>query len=39
LGRVNLHPPEFKERERDFHYFDRAIEWEKRHVARLLRSS
>jgi hypothetical protein len=39
LGRVNLHPPEFKERERDFLYFDRAIEWEKRHVARLLRSS
>jgi hypothetical protein len=38
LGRVNLHPPEFKERERHFRHFDRAIEWEKRHVARLLRS-
>jgi hypothetical protein len=38
LGRVNLHPPEFKEREREFRHFDRAIEWEKRHVARLLRS-
>jgi hypothetical protein len=38
LGRVNLHPPEFKEREREFRHFDRAIEWEKRHVGRLLRS-
>jgi hypothetical protein len=36
LGRVNLHPPEFKEREQHFRHFDRAIEWEKRHVARLL---
>jgi hypothetical protein len=38
LGRVNLHPPEFKERERQFRHFDRSIDWEKRHVARLLRS-
>jgi hypothetical protein len=38
LGRVNLHPPEFKEREKDFRHFERAIEWEKKHVARLLRS-
>ncbi|MBV9948682.1 MAG: hypothetical protein JOZ69_17675 [Myxococcales bacterium] len=38
LGRVNLHPPEFKERERVFRHFDRAIDWEKRHVGRLLRS-
>lgn len=38
LGRVNFHPPEFKEREPQFRHFDRAIEWEKRHVARLLRS-
>jgi hypothetical protein len=38
LGRVNLHPPEFKEREPQFRHFDRAIEWEKRHVTRLLRS-
>ena len=37
LGRMNLHPPEFKERERNFRHFDRAIEWEKRHVVRLLR--
>jgi len=38
LGRVNLHPPEFKQREPEFHHYIRAIEWEKRHVARLLRS-
>jgi hypothetical protein len=38
LGRVNMHPPEFKEREREFRYFQRALDWEKRHVARLLRS-
>jgi hypothetical protein len=38
LGRVNMHPPEFKEREREFRHFQRALEWEKRHVARLLRS-
>src|ERR1017187_6278945 len=37
LGRVNLHPPEFKERERQFRHFERAMQWEKRHVARLLR--
>jgi hypothetical protein len=38
LGRVNLHPPEFKEREPQFRHFERSIEWEKRHVTRLLRS-
>jgi hypothetical protein len=38
LGRVNLHPPEFREREKQFRHFDRAIDWEKRHVGRLLRS-
>jgi hypothetical protein len=38
LGRVNMHPPEFKERERDFRHFQRALEWEKRHVGRLLRT-
>ena len=37
LGRINLHPPEFKEREQHFRHFDRAIAWEKRHVTRLLR--
>jgi hypothetical protein len=36
LGRVNLHPPEFKEREQHFRHFVRAIDWEKRHVAKLL---
>jgi hypothetical protein len=38
LGRVNLHPPEFKAREPEFRYYGRAIDWEKRHVSRLLRS-
>jgi hypothetical protein len=38
LGRVNLHPPEFKEREKQFRHFERALAWEKRHVGRLLRS-
>jgi hypothetical protein len=38
LGRVNLHPPEFKEREREFRHYDRSLVWEKKHVARLLRS-
>ena len=38
LGRVNLHPPEFKEREREFRHFERSLVWEKKHVARLLRS-
>jgi hypothetical protein len=38
LGRVNFHPPEFKEREREFRHFERALLWERRHVARLLRS-
>jgi hypothetical protein len=34
-----LHPPEFLERERDFRRYERAIEWEKRHIGRLLRAS
>jgi len=38
LGRVNLHPPEFKDRERQFRHFERALAWEKRHIARLLRA-
>jgi hypothetical protein len=38
LGRVNLHPPEFKERERGFRHFERALAWEKKHVSRLLRT-
>lgn len=38
-GRRVLHPPEFLEREAGFRNYDRAIDWEKRHLARLLRSS
>jgi len=38
LGRVNLHPPEFKEREREFRHFQRSLDWEKKHVTRLLRT-
>lgn len=35
--RRTLHPPEFLEREREFRNFDRALEWERRHISRLLR--
>ncbi len=38
-GRRVLHPPELLEREREFRNFERAIAWEKRHLARLLRAS
>lgn len=38
LGRANLHPPEFKQREREFRHFERALDWERRHVGRLLRT-
>jgi hypothetical protein len=38
-GRRNLHPPEFLERERDFRNFERAIAWEQKHIARLLRTT
>jgi len=33
-----VHPPEFREREREFVHYARAIEWEKRHIGRLLRT-
>lgn len=36
-GLMQLHPPEFLRRERDFRYFDRAIAWEEAHITRLLR--
>ncbi|MBX3234136.1 MAG: hypothetical protein KIT84_06245 [Labilithrix sp.] len=36
-ARRTLHPPEFLERERQFRNFDRALEWERRHISRLLR--
>jgi hypothetical protein len=34
-----LHPPEFLEREQDFRKYERALDWEKRHIARLLGAS
>ncbi len=37
-GRAMLHPPEFRERERAFRYFDRAVAWERQHISRLLRT-
>ena len=33
-----VHPPEFRERERELTHFTRALEWEKRHIGRLLRA-
>jgi hypothetical protein len=33
-----IHPPEFREREREFSHFVRALDWEKRHIGRLLRT-
>ncbi len=37
-ARRMLHPPDFLEREREFRHYDRALAWEKRHLARLLRA-
>jgi hypothetical protein len=34
-----LHPPEFLEREQEFRKYDRALDWERRHIGRLLRAS
>lgn len=34
-----LHPPEFVERERQFHWYARAAAWEQKNLNRLLRSS
>lgn len=39
LARRVLHPPEFLERERHFRNYDRALDWERRHIGRLLRAS
>jgi hypothetical protein len=36
-ARRTLHPAEFVEREQSFRNYDRALEWERRHIARLLR--
>jgi len=33
-----VHPPEFRERERRFSKFTRSLDWEKRHIGRLLRT-
>ena len=33
-----LHPPELLERERLFRKYDRALDWEKQHITRLLRT-
>jgi hypothetical protein len=37
-GRRLLHPPEFVAKEREFRRYERATEWERKHIARLLRS-
>lgn len=37
-GRASLHSDEFRRREREFRHYERAIEWERRHIARLLRA-
>jgi hypothetical protein len=37
-GRRELHPPQFREREQHFRHYTRALEWERLHVGRLLRS-
>lgn len=37
-GRRSLHPPEFRERERELRQYERAAAWEKAHLARLLRA-
>jgi hypothetical protein len=39
IARRVLHPPEFLEREREFRKYERALEWERRHIGRLLRAS
>jgi hypothetical protein len=39
FARRVLHPPEFLEREREFRKYDRALDWERRHIGRLLRAS
>lgn len=36
-GRRILHPPEFRERERAFLQYARAVAWEEKHIPRLLR--
>jgi hypothetical protein len=37
-GRSLLHPAEFRDREKRFLHYERAIRWEKSHLARILRA-
>lgn len=37
-ARRELHPPEFRAREATFRHYDRALVWERKNLARLLRS-
>lgn len=37
-GRRTLHPPEFVVREHEYRHHDRALAWQRAHLARLLRS-
>jgi hypothetical protein len=37
-SRANLHPAEFRERERGFRFYERALAWERAHIGRLLRA-
>jgi len=37
-GRALLHPPEFRAREEKFRHYDRAMQWERAHISRILRS-
>jgi hypothetical protein len=37
-GRGVLHPADFRERERQFRQYERAIAWERSHIARILRT-
>jgi hypothetical protein len=37
-GRTLLHPPEFQRRERDFQKLPQALDWEQKHIDRLLRA-
>ncbi len=36
-GRALLHPPEFRQREGQFRQYERAVQWEKSHIGRILR--
>ena len=36
-GRMQVHPPEFVRREGEFHFYERALAWERKHINRLLR--